>query len=210
VLNLRRIRVTFRRPLNLEACGRKIPLDLAGAKEHKVDRDPVAPPLVKMNDSRSDMKGQEKQPPWSQDPPKLAKRGHHAITRDMDERVERNESRPCSVGYGKRLHVCLSELNDGMKLPGALNHPWREVDADDTYAAIMQVTRHMARAAADVGDPPEVADLLRELVKKQSVERFMLKLRCDTRGVVVGDGVIARPRIVGTLVAHSLVELADL
>jgi hypothetical protein len=38
----------------------------------------------------------------------------------------------------------------------------------------------------------------------------VLKLRYDTRGVIVGDGVIARPLIVGALVAHSLVEPAEL
>jgi hypothetical protein len=74
----------------------------------------------------------------------------------------------------------------------------------------MQVARDVARAAADVGDPPEAADLLRELVEKQSVEGLVLKLRCDTRGVVGGDGIIANPLIVGALVAHSLVEPADL
>ena len=128
----------------------------------------------------------------------------------MDERVERSDSLPCFVGYGERLHVRLLELNGGMQLAGGVNHPWREVDADDTYAAIMQVARDVARTAADVGDPSEVSDLLRELVKKQSVERLVLKLRCDPRGVVVSDGVIASLWIMGALVAHSLVEPADL
>lgn len=67
----------------------------------------------------------------------------------------------------------------------------------------MQVARDVARPAADVCDPPEVANSLRELVEEQSIERFVLKLRCDARGVVVGDGVVATPRIVGARVAHS-------
>lgn len=83
----------------------------------------MAPPLVEMNDLCSDMKGQEKQPPRLQDPSKLAKGGHHAITRDMDERVERSDSRPCFVGDGESRHVRLLELDVGMELSGALDHP---------------------------------------------------------------------------------------
>lgn len=85
VLNLRRIWGTFGGPLNFEACGGEIPLDLVGAKEHEVDRNPTAPPLVEMNDFCSDMKGQEQPSARLQDPPELSKRGYHVSTRDMDK-----------------------------------------------------------------------------------------------------------------------------
>ncbi len=87
-------------------------------------------------------------------------------------------------------------ISGWVQLPGALNHSWREVEANDTYAAIPQVARDVARAAADVGDPPQVADSLRELIEKQSVEGLLLELRSDTRSVLVGDGIIATPQIV--------------
>ena len=57
----------------------------------------------------------------------------------MNQRVERSDSRPGFIGYWKRLHVRLLELEGGVKLPGALEHPGRDVDADDTYAAIREV-----------------------------------------------------------------------
>jgi len=210
MLDLRRIRITLRCPLDHEPCGREIPFDLVGAKEYEIYRDLMTPPLVKMDDFCADVKCQEKHTPRSQDPAKFAKRGDHAIPRHMDERIERNDPLPSFVGYGKRHHVRPLELYGGIQPLGALNHSWREVDSNDTDAAVMEVARDVARATPDIGDQPEVANLPRKLVQKLAIERLVLKLRRDARGVLVGDGVIAGPRIVAALVAHSPVQAVNL
>ena len=210
MLDLERIRISLRCQLDIEAWGREIRLHFTGAKESEIKRESMSPPLVDMDQFCTDMKGKKKQPARPQHPAKFSKRGNHAIARNVDERVERNDSLPGLIGNGERGHVRLLKPHGGIQSSGALDHSRGEVNSGEANAAIMEGTPGVARAASDIGSQAEAANSVRELIKKLALKWFVPNFRHDRRSVVVCDGVVAGPQIVAGLIAHARVEPADL
>ena len=79
----------------------------------------------------------------------------------------------------------LPDARDGMK-------PVQRRILYGMYAEGMRPDRPHRKCANAVG----------ELIEELAIERFVLKLRCDPRSILVRDSVIAGQRIVNGLVAH--------
>jgi hypothetical protein len=61
-----------------------------------------------------------------------------------------------------------------------------------------------------IGDQAEFANPVRERIENLAIDRFVLRLRCDARSGLAGEGVTPSPWIMAGLVAHPSVKPADL
>ena len=119
----------------------------------------------------------------------------------MDERVEGDDARQRAVGQLERPHVADAELDVRRELPGPVDHPGRQIDAEHPDALLVEVPGHVAGPAAQIGDQPVAPHVFREAVQQVPVERLPGQLGEDALGVGRGDLVVALAGA-GRVLAH--------
>src|SRR5690349_18673220 len=110
--------------------------------------------------------------------------------RNVNDGIESHDGGPSAIFHVERQHVALLKFNGGIQFAGLLEHARRKIDAEDLRAAVVQVTRHVARAAAEFADAAGAFRTRRELIKKHAVERLVLEFAGNSGGVFFGDAVV--------------------
>src|SRR5262245_17241179 len=108
-------------------------------------------------------------------PPRAMARLSSAMTArssslEVHDRVEGDHAREALGRQVERPHVSHPELQLGIEPPCLLDHLRRQVDADHGHALLMQVSRDVAGAAAEVGHEAATAHLLGEPVEEMAIE----------------------------------------
>jgi hypothetical protein len=116
----------------------------------------------------------------------------------MNDAVEGDQPAERAVRQIQRQHRTLAEVDARMLLRGQGYHLFGEIDADHLRAEVVQITRHVPRPAADVGDRSAPAHQFDQATKQRAVERLVRQfvanvLRVGARHPVVAAAHVVRP-----------------
>ena len=106
------------------------------------------------------------------------------------------------VGCVQRHHVALSELDTRSQASRSLHHRWRQVNATNLNAVLVQVTSNMSRAATHVARRADLTHACRKSVEQLSVEWLVLQLIEDAPDVFVRYLVVAGLVVVAFVSVH--------
>ena len=109
----------------------------------------------------------------------------------MHDGIESDDGGPGAVFHFERKHVALLEFDGGIQFARLLQHARRKIHTKDVHTALMQIARHMARAAAEFAHAAGAFDARCEFIEKHAVERLVLEFASDSGGVFLGDAVVA-------------------
>ncbi len=142
----------------------------------------------------TDVEGEEHRRARCENAAKLGERHRKLLGRQVDDRVERDHSRPGVIVCRQRQHRADGEINVGKPLLGQLDHPRRQVDADRAQPEPVQVRRDVAGPAADVAHDAPGSDVVGEHAQQRAVERLVAQLVAIPPLVRLRDGVVAGPQ----------------
>jgi hypothetical protein len=137
------------------------------------------------------VEGDENERIVSQDAAHLAKERVEGGHPEVDDGVEQYCARQASVASAHPRHVLNAEIECRIERFGDLNHRRRQVEAVDRHALIVEVSRDMARPAAEIGNHAALTYLLGEAIQEMTVQGFALEFPREMLGVCGGCRVIA-------------------
>ena len=109
----------------------------------------------------------------------------------MHDGIESDDGGPGAVFHFERKHVALLEFDGGIQFARLPQHARRKINTEDVHASVVQVLRHVTRAAAEFAHAAGAFDARCEFIEKHAVERLVLEFAGDSRGIFLGDAVVA-------------------
>src|SRR5436309_2292414 len=168
---------------------------LVGLEERGGDRDLLAEPVLRVNVARAPVKRDQQPAARNEDARQLAEGARDRVACEVDQRVEGDDPREGRVGERQGQHVALLEGDPGIAAPRQLDHPGREVEAEDVDAARREITPDVGGPAAHVPHPAAAGDRRREAIEPGAVEGLLLQLVEEGRRVLLGDAVVLRREV---------------
>lgn len=138
----------------------------------EIERNLLVPPLVQVQHLVADVECDQHAPAGLERAPPLAKCGQQVARVEVDDAVECYDPAQRRVRKRQGAHVGLLETDSRKTLARLLDHSCRQIESDHIRSSIGQKHRDMARPAANVGDRPQVANLLGKCQQQRAIERL--------------------------------------
>src|SRR5262245_21670259 len=153
--------------------------------------------VVDVDDVVADVERNQCQPATRQHLPELSHDSAELGGVEMHDRIEGNKPYKARRWQAELPHVARPKVETRIEAYRALDHFWREINADDRHALIMKVLRNVSGTAANIRDEPSTACFLGESIQKMPVERLLGQLRGQMLSVGFGRRVVTFTNIHG-------------
>lgn len=169
--------------------------DSIGFQAVGVERHGVPIGMFQMDPLVASLEGEQEKSIRAEHPVELAEHRGQELGWSVDDGVPSDNAAQNTVRQFEVGHRTLFEPQARMHPTGYRNHLRRQVNAKDGQSESVQMCRHVARAATDIGDrsTPRSAHQLGEGSEHRTVQRPGRELGAEAIGVVDGDGVVGLP-----------------